>query len=194
MGTTITRTCVLLPALKRKNYLLGVSIMTKIVIERRSVLLFGFMFAMLVAVASCAVILLLTEFNIMIIMTALGLLILLSMAFPYTRSKKEIIVIDEEGLTLNGNIILGPIPWDCISDANVSRIGFDKILNIRITNIPKLENIFGENVIQQKVSMNRKTGKGQISIDLDLCKLHGIDLEKIINSHARNCVTRDTEF
>ena len=36
------------------------------------------------------------------------------------RGGKELIIIDDSGLTVNGNIKLGPIPWDLVIDARVS--------------------------------------------------------------------------
>jgi len=120
------------------------------------------------------------------VLSLISLLILLSIALPNTRSKKEIIIIDEEGLTLNGNFSFGPIPWDCIYDVSISRMLFDKIMRIQITNMSKLENIFGETATRQIVNVNRRTGEKHISFDLDLCKLRGIDLETIIKNHVRN--------
>ncbi|MDR1405549.1 MAG: hypothetical protein LBJ20_08305 [Candidatus Methanoplasma sp.] len=110
--------------------------MTKITIERHSVLLFVSVFATVATVVSGIIALLLTEFSIMVTVSLFGFFILLSIALPYTRSKKEMLIIDDEGLTLNSNIMLGPIPWDCISGASILRIGFDKILSIHVKNNP----------------------------------------------------------
>jgi len=158
--------------------------MTKIIIERRSVLLFATLFVAAVVIAVGIIALLLTEFNIMTIISLLSILIFLSLIIPYARTKKDMMIIDDEGLTLNGNILFGPIPWDCISGTSISRIGFDKILTIQVTNLPKLENIFGETVVHQKMNTNKKTGEKDISFGLDLCKLRGIDIEKIIEDRA----------
>ena len=161
--------------------------MTKIIIERRSVLLFGSIIAVVVIIiASIIIFILLGEISIVAVLTLISLLILLSMALPHTRSKKEIIIIDDEGLTLNGEITFGPIPWDCISDVSISRMLFDKIMTIQITNMSKLESIFGETATRQIINVNRRTGEKRISFDLDLCKLRGIDLETIIKDRVRN--------
>ena len=157
--------------------------MTKIVIARRSVLLYVSIFAM-VAITLSNIVASLLGFHIGI--TLLPGFFFLLLALPYLRSKKEIIIIDEEGLTLNGNISFGPIPWDCISDVSISRMLFDKIMTIQITNMSKLESIFGETATRQIINVNRRTGEKRISFDLDLCKLRGIDLETIIKDRVKN--------
>lgn len=159
--------------------------MTRTVIERRSILLFVSIFIITATIVSGIVAALLMEFDITMIGSLVILLILLSIALPLTRSKKEMIIIDEEGLTLNGNIMLGPIPWDCITGAKIFRIGLDKLMNVYLTNMSKLECVLGENIIHQKVNLNKKTGEMHISFDLDLCKLSGINLEAIIKAHAK---------
>jgi hypothetical protein len=94
------------------------------------------------------------------------------------RSKKEeVIVIEDDGLTLKGDIKFGPIPWDCICDVTVFRILLEKHMIVSITNIPKLESIFGTKVTQKKVSKKRKSGERAIFVKLDGCELRGIDLE-----------------
>jgi len=160
--------------------------MTKIIIERRSVLLFGGIIAAIAIIGFSIAVLILVEFSIWNLSLIIILLLLLSISLPYARSKKEIMVIDDMGLTLNDHITLGPIPWDCISDAKTYRILFDKTLRIYVKNIPKLEGLFGETKIHQRVGVEKKNGRKCIIIDLDLCKLRGIDIVGIINDYAEN--------
>ncbi|MCL2296657.1 MAG: hypothetical protein FWC29_06235 [Methanomassiliicoccaceae archaeon] len=65
--------------------------------------------------------------------------------------EKEIIVIEDCGLTINGTVMLGPIPWDCVSRAELVRIALEKHLKIRLTNMSKLEEVLGKDEVQNKV-------------------------------------------
>ena len=98
--------------------------------------------------------------------------------------EKEIIVIDDYGLTINGNLKLGPIPWDCVLDATVIKKMFEKHLKIRLTNMSKFEGIFGKNAVRDKVEKNKKFGEKSIYVYLEQCDLLGIDIVSIINEHA----------
>jgi hypothetical protein len=166
--------------------------MTKIVIERRSKLLFPFIFAMVVIAVSCAAysVLMSGGMDLRLIGLLLGLLVLLSIGIPSVRRNKEVIVIDDEGITVNDGIGLGPIPWDCISGADMSRIVFDRYLNIHLKDVSKLENLFGEDSIRNNTGKNGKTGGRSISVCMSLCKLNGIDLEALILERARGCPVR----
>jgi len=101
----------------------------------------------------------------------------------YSR-RKEVIIMDDSGLTLVGAIgKFGPIPWDCISDATLGRelkIG-RRILTVKLTNVYKLIEIFGEDVITESFGTNKS--KLRLEIDLDNCKLRGIDVVARINEY-----------
>ena len=61
----------------------------------------------------------------------------------------------------------------------------------------KLESIFGETATRQIVNVNKRTGEKRIFFDLDLCKLHGIDIVGIINDYAENhkwCVIFESQW
>jgi len=158
--------------------------MTRIVIERRSALLYAAVFAIVAALMICIISVLLMRSDTVAIGSLLSLFILLSIAISLTRYNKVMVIVDDEGLTLKGDVMLGPIPWDCISGASINRVVFDKIMTVYLINMPKLESIFGSDSLYQKVNVNKKTGVNHISIDLDLCKLRGINLEALIKARA----------
>jgi len=112
-----------------------------------------------------------------------GILIVISVYF-HTRSGKEMIVLDDAGLTLNGDVMLGPIPWDCVLDVRIRRILFDKTLEVELTNLPVLRDTFEKNDFG-KICRDKKAGRSFVSMDLDLCKLRGIDLVSLIKMHAK---------
>jgi len=147
------------------------------------------MFVVMVAVIIIAVVAwIVVGFDWPTMLSVVMLIFLLAIITPWmgrSKAKKEVIIIDDEGLTLNGSIMLGPIPWDCISGASVVRLGLDKTLNIYFTNIPRLEGIFGEKIVRKKVGRILKTGERAISIDLDFLKVKGIDVAALIQMRAR---------
>ena len=104
---------------------------------------------------------------------------------------KEMITIDDEGLTINGGFylptvtLLGPVPWDCISSARAVRIMLDKYLWVVISDVPRLTEIMGEEAVQNCLLKVRKTGEMVLSIDLQLCKLKGLDPAALINERAK---------
>ena len=104
---------------------------------------------------------------------------------------KEMIVIDDEGLTINGGFytttvtLLGPVPWDCISSARTHRLMFDKYLWIVISDVPKLTEIIGEEAVQKCLLKLRKTGEMVLSVDLQVCKLNKLDPAALINERAK---------
>ena len=101
------------------------------------------------------------------------------------RNGKEMIVIDDFGVTLKSNTMIGPIPWDCIMDAHVLRILFEKHLTVTISNVSKLEGFFGKETVRKKCFVDKETGIRGIHMDLDHCKLKGVDLEALINGRAK---------
>jgi hypothetical protein len=115
----------------------------------------------------------------------MAIILLIGAYFIARPGNREMIIIDNDGLTINGNISLGPIPWDCIYGAKVNRILFEKQLVIDITNIPKMEKIFGTETIHKKIRKKRKADERVIIVDISPCKLRGIDLEALI----RECAT-----
>ena len=118
---------------------------------------------------------------VLIIGTAVVILIIVSRIEGF-EGNKEHIIIDDLGLTLNGSIMLGPIPWDCVSSAKVSKAAKEKQLAVKITNISKLESIFGEEAVRKKVGNDPKTGERLILMDLGHFSLY--DPEKLINERA----------
>jgi len=163
--------------------------MERIVVESRPLLALVIIVISVVLVAMAAAIALLTELDTVMIIRLLllivGVAVMLFFLRRMTRSGKEMMVIDNMGLTINSDIMLGPIPWDCISDAKVVRILFEKHLYLTISDMPKMRGLFGEEAVRKKVGKNRKTGEDMIFMDLDLCKLRGINLEAIIKERAK---------
>lgn len=99
-----------------------------------------------------------------------------------TARGKVMLVIEDQGLSANG---FGPMPWDCVSGARTVKVLLDKGLYISISNVAKLNDIFGEENVYKKVATIRKTGERVINVDLQLCELNGIDPEALINERAR---------
>ena len=169
----------------------GVVIMERTVIRRSYLRAYGAVALASVAAMAFVIIALQAGLDKIIIMILSGLILLSAGAgfFAYQMTfwaKDRMIVIDHNGLTVNDSIMLGPIPWDCISDAKVSGIKREKQLTVYITNISKLESVFGEEAIHNKVSKNQETGERLILMNLYHCGLHGIDLEALIKERARS--------
>ena len=105
--------------------------------------------------------------------------------------RKEMIIISDDGLTINGGYyfptvtLLGPVPWDCISSARAVRVIFDKYLWVVISDVPGLTEIIGEEAVQKCLLKVRKTGEMVLSVDLQSCKLNGLDPAALINEHAK---------
>jgi len=99
-----------------------------------------------------------------------------------TTRGRIMLVIEDKGLSANG---FGPIPWDCVAGARVAKVVLDKSLYISISNITKLNELFGEENVCKKVATIRKTGERVISVDLQLCELNGNDPEAQINTRAK---------
>ncbi len=159
--------------------------MTRIVIEKRSKLIYGFLIFFVAALVFFAASLLLVEIDIRMLFHLPLISIVLSLyIYPAARYKKEMIILDHDGLTLNVDIMLGPIPWDCISGAKVYRVMLEKKLNVYVADMPKLKSVFGEDV-RKKVNVKKKTGEMFFIVDLDICRLRGIDLEAQINQRAK---------
>jgi hypothetical protein len=162
--------------------------MERIVIESRRVLTLVVIALSVVLIAMAVVIALYVELDTVMIIRLLllivGVAVMLFISRRMTRSGKEMIVIDSMGLTINSDIMMGPIPWDCISDAKVVRIIFEKHLYLTISDMPKMRGLFGEEAVRKKVGKNRKTGEDTLFMDLDFCKLRGIDLEALIKERA----------
>ena len=157
--------------------------MERIIIERYSMKIPIIIVMAMIAFATVTI--LLTGFGIQTLLAPLSLIILLGVAITRTRSKKEIIIIGDEGLTINGNIMLGPIPWDCVSGAKMIRILFDKHLIVNISNTSKMQDIFGEEAVRKKVGKKEGSNESTIFVNLDFCKLRGIDLATLIQGHAK---------
>lgn len=163
--------------------------MDRVVIERRN--LFIYVVVILVAVVLILSITVLWFVGLNLFY-AVNLFYMISMAIILSAwvyysagpGKKEMLVIDENGLTINGDIRLGPIPWDCINGAELVRISLEKKLIVYITNISKMEMIFGREIIRKKVGKNRKNGKKAIFFELTLCRWKEIDLETLILERA----------
>jgi hypothetical protein len=123
-----------------------------------------------------------TAVQFIIIVLSVGALIVI---YLLDRTKnKEMIVIDRFGLTLNGRIMLGPIPWDCILDAEINRIMRYIQLKVKITNISKMEGIFGAEAIRKNVSKSKNTDEWFIFMDLSDCNIRGIKLVTLIKERA----------
>jgi hypothetical protein len=97
---------------------------------------------------------------------------------------KEMIVLDRFGLTLKGNARVGPLPWRCIKDASIFRMGLEKHLLIQFGTKDELETMLDSESIK-RISFNKKTGEGSVLMDIDLCKLRGIDLVSLIKERSR---------
>jgi len=122
--------------------------------------------------------------SVRVVLVIFGSALMMVGIYYQTRSGKDMIILDDRGLTLNGEVMLGPIPWDCVLGARIRRILFDRILEVELTNMLVLRDTFGKNDFG-KICRNKKTGRGFVSMDLDLCKLRGIDLVSLIRMHAR---------
>jgi len=150
--------------------------MTKIVIEQSRILFFAIFAIPLVA-----------AIPLFIFFSFRGLRLLLLpplLLFPLlyildTYSEKEAIVIEDSGLTLRRNVMVGPIPWDHIFDAEIEGKNLYVYINKRGP-----EGLL-DNSILAKVELNKKTSEQFIPIGIRFCKLRGIDLPAIIKERAR---------
>ena len=151
------------------------------------------------AFISAAAIILFTEwdgyhflFLTKLLISAPMAILILYCAYSFARPRmKEIIVIDDNGLMIRGNILLGPtaedfgpIPWDCICGAETVSILIMKQLNVYITNASKMKAVFGEETMREVFGTRRRRGEMTIAVDLNICKLKGIDLEALIRERA----------
>jgi len=157
--------------------------MTRTVIERRNILLFvtGTLLAIFFA---CGIALIFVSQIVHALVIFIVTAIWSTTLIIEIRQGKTMIVVDDSGLTLNGHVKLGPIPWDCISGISIHSVMLDKILTLYVTDIPKLMEIFGEESIRKKII--KKSSESIIQMELGLCKLKGIDLEMLIKRHVRD--------
>ncbi|MCL2607099.1 MAG: hypothetical protein FWD92_00875 [Methanomassiliicoccaceae archaeon] len=107
------------------------------------------------------------------------------------KENKEMMIIDDDGLTIRGDVSLGPIPWDCILGAEIKRILFEKHLTVYLTDVSRMGMIFGEETIRKKVGKG-KDGERVISIDLTPCKLKGMDIEALIRERVAGRAAENT--
>jgi uncharacterized membrane protein len=133
------------------------------------------------------VILLFFHFLALLMMLQAGLVI--AIIRSQTKSGKEMIILDDNGLTLNGGVMIGPIPWECIKDASIKRVLFEKRLRVDIVNLPKIWDVLGKETIK-RIHKNKKTGENAVTMDVDLCKLRGIDLPALIRKYATEYQTQ----
>ena len=115
-------------------------------------------------------------------------LLLMDVYYSARPNMKEIMIIDDDGLTINGNFFSGPVPWDClpwdcIYGADVTSFFPEKKLIVYITNLYKIEKIFGPRAVRKKVGRT-KTGERAIFISFSCCKLKGIDIKGLILERA----------
>jgi len=163
--------------------------MERIVIERRN----GLVYASVIVVAALLVLAVAMALFMQpdsFMMVRLSLLVVVSICilyFTYRMSLHgtEMIVIEDLGLTIKGSVLLGPIPWDCISGASVIRTTAEKQMDVYISDVPELIGLFGEEKVRKKVLIDKETEKGDIRLSLDFCKLNGIDLTALINERAK---------
>ena len=163
--------------------------MERIVIERNSSLVYVAIVLAAFLLTVVVIVLMFAELNMFYIINLffivpMAFFILIYTYFASRAKNKEMIVIDDTGLTINGGVMLGPIPWDCISDAKVFRVLLEKHMTVSIVNIIKLQNLLGEETVHKKIQTDRTTGDKMIQVDLDLCKLRGIDIESLIKERA----------
>lgn len=167
----------------------GVVHMERIVIERRNGLVYAFVIVVAaLLVLAVAMALFMQPDSIM--MVRLSLLVIVSICLLYFTYRLSLhgtvmIVIEDVGLTIKGSILLGPIPWDCVSGASVLRTTTEKHMDVYISDVPELIGLFGEENVRKKVLIDKETGKGDILLSLDFCKLKGIDLAALINERAK---------
>ena len=159
--------------------------MTRIVIMRNLIPLYAYVIIMAVTfmIALYCALFIVGElwYKIIIMFFPLAVIIRTLYWMPPPSFKKEVIIVDDSGLTINGNVKLGSVPWDFIINAEIETGYFLQTLVVYLTDREKLKSILGEHVIE-KVEKDRK---GQwISADIRYCKLHGISLEAIINERA----------
>jgi hypothetical protein len=157
--------------------------MARTVIERRDSMVFLF-----VGIVAIFFLLGIAAFVIIGIIYALAVFLFATVILFYALfviiQGKEMIVIDKSGLTLNGHVKLGIIPWDCISNVSVQHtLWAGNMMYVYVTNIPKLKDIFGEETVSNKV-IDMKTGEKIIQMEMNFCKLKGIDLETLIKDYA----------
>jgi len=152
--------------------------MARTIIWRRDawVYAFGAGFIALIAVAAVSFVFSDRMFTLALL-GVLGWTFLFLLESPFG---KERIVMDRGGLTLNGNIGLGPIPWDCITDVVIRRSVFEHWMRVYI-DTDRLKAVLGDIVVRKKVRGNRR-GRW-VKINLQLCMLNGIDLETLISEH-----------
>jgi len=132
---------------------------------------------------------------IRLLLLAPVVVILLAVIYRGFRTgKKEMMVIDENGLTLRGDTLIGPIlydcfiPWGSIYDADIVRklfVGAQLVLYL--TNLSKIEIISEKGKIREIVKNNKKTGEKIITIDLSYYWIKGIDLRALIRERAAGC-------
>jgi len=158
--------------------------MEKTIIEGRAVVIICIFF---VAALITAGIVILTQFSdtLYALFFFTGAIIWAALAISKARSGKERITADDSGLTLNGEVNIGPIPWDCISGASIRRVVFEKVLYVHLTNISLLEATLGEDAVRKKTERDKKTGGRFIKMDLFLYKLRGIDPAELIRKYAK---------
>jgi len=163
--------------------------MTRTVIERRNFWAIVFLVVSVIMIVILAVCLWFLPSWPNIFMVLLGIVqggLLLAMGVSVLRFEKEMIILDDAGLTLNGEIKLGPIPWDCISDVSIRK--WSKVLSVGLTNMNKIVEIFGEDVIRDKIGAKRSNVR--LEMMLDFCKMKGIDLEALIKERINGKTDR----
>jgi len=156
------------------------------VFGRHRILIYVFVSFVVIFTTVAIAILFPVGFSVLFISSIVSFVVLSSAMTPMmNRSRKGIIILEDSGLTLNGDIKMGPIPWECICGASIARILFDRILTIYVTDILRLEAALGKDVVYKNVGKNGKTGERSIRMCIDLCRLHGVDLEALIMTHAK---------
>jgi len=168
------------------------------VIERRNLVIYIGLACAAFLFALAAVILLFVELtayyivNLFFLVTG-GIIMLIISGTLGRKKNKEMMVLDDDGLMINGDVSLGPIPWDCVLGAEIKRIAFDKHLAVYITDITKMEMIFGEDTVRKKVGKG-KDGERLILINIDSYKLKGTDVAALIRERAAgNASTRSAD-